>query len=226
MIIYVVEDDTSILKLIEYSLKSKGYEVSCFENGGDFFKQLSVELPDLLLLDIMLPDIDGIEILKRLKSNPMTAGIWVMMITAKTGEYDIISALDLGADDYIKKPFSVMELLSRVGAIERRANTTNSNEKFIKFNGIVIDNLKRLVTIDEKVVNFTFKEYELLKYLILNKDIVISREKLLTYIWGYDYEGETRTVDMHIKLLRDKLGDKRKYIKTIRGVGYMLSSKE
>lgn len=149
-----------------------------------------------------------------------------MMITAKTGEYDIISALDLGADDYIKKPFSVMELLSRVGAIERRANTTNSNEKFIKFNGIVIDNLKRLVTIDEKVVNFTFKEYELLKYLILNRDIVISREKLLTYIWGYDYEGETRTVDMHIKLLRDKLGDKRKYIKTIRGVGYMLSSKE
>ena len=226
MIIYLVEDDTSILKLIEYSLKSKGYKVSCFENGGDFFKQLSLELPDLLLLDIMLPDIDGIEILKRLKSNPMTAGIWVMMITAKTGEYDIISALDLGADDYIKKPFSVMELLSRVGAIKRRADTRDDNEKFINFNGIVIDNLKRIVTIDEETVNFTFKEYELLKYLILNRDIVISREKLLTYIWGYDYEGETRTVDMHIKLLRDKLGDKRKYIKTIRGVGYMLSSKE
>ncbi len=226
MIIYLVEDDTSILKLIEYSLKSKGYEVSSFENGGDFFKQLSLEVPDLVLLDIMLPDIDGIEILKRLKSNPMTAGIWVMMITAKTTEFDIISALDLGADDYIKKPFSVMELLSRVGAIERRADTRDDNEKFINFNGIVIDNLKRIITIDDETVNFTFKEYELLKYLILNRDIVISREKLLTYIWGYDYEGETRTVDMHIKLLRDKLGDKRKYIKTIRGVGYMLSSKE
>ncbi len=226
MIIYLVEDDTSILKLIEYSLKSKGYEVSCFENGGDFFKQLSLEVPDLVLLDIMLPDIDGIEILKRLKSNPMTAGIWVMMITAKTTEFDIISALDLGADDYIKKPFSVMELLSRVGAIKRRADTRDDNEKFINFNGIVIDNLKRIITIDDETVNFTFKEYELLKYLILNRDIVISREKLLTYIWGYDYEGETRTVDMHIKLLRDKLGDKRKYIKTIRGVGYMLSSKE
>ncbi|MET3617707.1 two-component system alkaline phosphatase synthesis response regulator PhoP [Peptoniphilus olsenii] len=226
MLIYVVEDDLSILKLIEYSLKSKGYEVKCFENGKDFFKENAERAADLVLLDIMLPDIDGIEILKRIKENPHTKKTWIMMITAKTTEYDIISALDLGADDYIKKPFSVMELLSRVGAITRRIESQDKKENLLEFNGIVIDDLKRIVTIDGEQVSFTFKEYELLKYLVLNKDIVISREKLLTYIWGYDYEGETRTVDMHIKLLRDKLKEKRKYIKTIRGVGYMLSSKE
>ncbi len=186
---------------------------------------MSQDIPDLVLLDIMLPDIDGIKILKRLKENPMTSKIWVMMITAKTSEYDTISALDLGADDYIKKPFSVMELLSRVGAVQRRVELNDDNKNLLEFNGIVIDELKRTVTIDGEISSFTYKEYELLKYLILNRDIVISREKLLSYIWGYSYEGETRTVDMHIKLLRDKLGYKRKYIKTIRGVGYMLSSR-
>ena len=174
----------------------------------------------------MLPDIEGTEILTKLKEKEDTKNIWVMMITAKTSEYDIISALDGGADDYIKKPFSVMELLSRVGAIARRATNSDKNKNILEFNGIVMNNLKRVVTIDGEEVDFTFKEYELLKYLILNKEIVISREKLLTYIWGYDYEGETRTVDMHIKLLRDKLKDKRNYIKTIRGVGYMLSTKD
>lgn len=174
----------------------------------------------------MLPDIDGTEILTKLKEKEDTKNIWVMMITAKTSEYDIISALDGGADDYIKKPFSVMELLSRVGAIARRASTSEKDRNILEFGGIVMNNLKRVVTIDGEEVDFTFKEYELLKYLILNKEIVISREKLLTYIWGYDYEGETRTVDMHIKLLRDKLKDKRNYIKTIRGVGYMLSEKD
>ncbi|MDU7150750.1 response regulator transcription factor [Peptoniphilus grossensis] len=226
MLIYVVEDDTSILKLIEYSLRSKGYQVHCFENGKDFFDKLSEKKPDIVLLDIMLPDIDGTEILTKLKEKEDTKNIWVMMITAKTSEYDIISALDGGADDYIKKPFSVMELLSRVGAIARRASTSEKDRNILEFGGIVMNNLKRVVTIDGEEVDFTFKEYELLKYLILNKEIVISREKLLTYIWGYDYEGETRTVDMHIKLLRDKLKDKRNYIKTIRGVGYMLSEKD
>lgn len=226
MLIYVVEDDTSILKLIEYSLRSKGYDVYCFENGKDFFDKLREKKPDIVLLDIMLPDIDGTEILTKLKEKEDTKNIWVMMITAKTSEYDIISALDGGADDYIKKPFSVMELLSRVGAIARRASTSEKDRNILEFGGIVMNNLKRVVTIDGEEVDFTFKEYELLKYLILNKEIVISREKLLTYIWGYDYEGETRTVDMHIKLLRDKLKDKRNYIKTIRGVGYMLSTKD
>ena len=206
--------------------RSKGYQVHCFENGKDFFDKLSEKKPDIVLLDIMLPDIDGTEILTKLKEKEDTKNIWVMMITAKTSEYDIISALDGGADDYIKKPFSVMELLSRVGAIARRASTSEKDRNILEFGGIVMNNLKRVVTIDGEEVDFTFKEYELLKYLILNKEIVISREKLLTYIWGYDYEGETRTVDMHIKLLRDKLKDKRNYIKTIRGVGYMLSEKD
>ena len=192
---------TSILKLIEYSLRSKGYEVHCFENGKDFFDKLSEKKPDIVLLDIMLPDIDGTEILTKLKEKEDTKNIWVMMITAKTSEYDIISALDGGADDYIKKPFSVMELLSRVGAIARRASTSEKDRNILDFGGIVMNNLKRVVTIDGEEVDFTFKEYELLKYLILNKEIVISREKLLTYIWGYDYEGETRTVDMHQKMI-------------------------
>lgn len=223
MLIYLVEDDTSILKLIEYSLKTKGYEVKAFERGKDFFKNLDENKPDLVLLDIMLPDMDGLEILKRLREREDTKNVWVIMITAKTSEYDVISALDKGADDYIKKPFSVMELLSRVGAVERRAGKEIIDESVLDFNGIVIKDKNRSVTIDGKQVDFSLKEYEVLKYLILNKDIVISREKLLTEIWGYDYEGETRTVDMHIKLIRDKLGDKRGCIKTVRGIGYMLT---
>lgn len=226
MIIYVVEDDESILKLMEYALKSKGYEVHCFESGAEFFKALLEQKPHLILLDIMLPDIDGLEILKKLKSHREYEDIWTMMITAKNTEFDIISALDLGADDYLKKPFSVLELLSRVNAMGRRLKKGENREDTLEFQGIVMDNLRRKVSIDGHEVDFTFKEFELLKYLILNKEIVLSREKLLEYIWGYDYEGETRTVDMHIKLLRDKLGQRRDYIKTIRGVGYMLSAKE
>lgn len=226
MIIYVVEDDESILKLMEYALKSKGYEVRCFESGAEFFKALLEQKPHLILLDIMLPDIDGLEILKKLKSHREYEDIWTMMITAKNTEFDIISALDLGADDYLKKPFSVLELLSRVNAMGRRLKKGENREDTLEFQGIVMDNLRRKVSIDGHEVDFTFKEFELLKYLILNKEIVLSREKLLEYIWGYDYEGETRTVDMHIKLLRDKLGQRRDYIKTIRGVGYMLSAKE
>lgn len=223
MLIYLVEDDTSILKLIEYSLNAKGYEVNAFERGKDFFKALDNKKPDLVLLDIMLPDMDGIEILKRLRKIKCLSDTWVIMITAKTSEYDVISALDHGADDYIKKPFSVMELISRVGAVKRRLAQRKKEDDILDFNGIVIRDSNRSVIIDAKQVDFSLKEYEVLKYLILNKDIVISREKLLTEIWGYDYEGETRTVDMHIKLIRDKLGFKKKYIKTIRGVGYMLT---
>ncbi|UHR02562.1 response regulator transcription factor [Peptoniphilus sp. GNH] len=223
MLIYLVEDDTSILKLIEYSLNAKGYEVKAFERGEDFFKALDNKKPDLVLLDIMLPDMDGIEILKRLRKIKCLSDTWVIMITAKTSEYDVISALDHGADDYMKKPFSVMELISRVGAVKRRLAQRKKEDDILDFNGIVIRDSNRSVIIDEKQVDFSLKEYEVLKYLILNKDIVISREKLLTEIWGYDYEGETRTVDMHIKLIRDKLGFKKKYIKTIRGVGYMLT---
>lgn len=223
MLVYVVEDDYSIQKLVEYALKSKGYETVGFENGADFFKQLEEELPDIIILDIMLPDMDGITILKHLKQDLKTASIPVMILTAKNTEYDIVSSLDLGADDYMKKPFSVLEFLSRVNALLRRSS--KSKGEFLEFEGIELDVLKRVVSVDDKKIELTFKEFELLKYMMENVDIVLSREKLLNFVWGYSYEGETRTVDMHIKLLREKLGDKRKYIHTVRGMGYKLSAR-
>ncbi|CDZ75223.1 phosphate regulon response regulator [Peptoniphilus sp. ING2-D1G] len=224
MLIYIVEDDSSIQKLIEYALKSKNYKCKGFERGKDFFKELNKDTPDLILLDIMLPDMDGIEILKTLKQNPHTSSIPIMMITAKTSEYDIVSSLDIGADDYMTKPFSVLELLSRVNALLRRNN--RQIEENMEFEGIQIDLLRRKVLVDGEPVTLTYKEFELLKYMMNNIDIVLSREVLLNSVWGYDYEGETRTVDMHIKLLREKLGPKRELIHTVRGVGYKISMGE
>ncbi|WP_138160089.1 response regulator transcription factor [Peptoniphilus catoniae] len=224
MLIYIVEDDSSIQKLIEYALKSKNYKCKGFERGKDFFKELNKQIPDLILLDIMLPDMDGTEILKNLKQNPHTSSIPIMMITAKSSEYDIVSSLDIGADDYMTKPFSVLELLSRVNALLRRNN--KQVEENMEFQGIEIDLLRRKVTVDDEPVILTYKEFELLKYMMSNIDIVLSREVLLNSVWGYDYEGETRTVDMHIKLLREKLGSKRNLIHTVRGVGYKISQGE
>lgn len=224
MLVYIVEDDNSIQKLIEYALKSKNYRCKGFEKGKEFFKELAKEVPDIVLLDIMLPDMDGTEILKTLKQNPHTASIPIMMLTAKNSEYDIVSSLDMGADDYMTKPFSVLELLSRVNALLRRNN--RSIDDSIEFEGIQMDLLRRKVQVDGEPVSLTYKEFELLKYMLNNIDIVLSREVLLNSVWGYDYEGETRTVDMHIKLLREKLGDKRKLIHTVRGVGYKLSAGE
>lgn len=226
MLIYVVEDDTSILKLMAYSLKSKGYEVSCFQNGVSFFEEVKNRVPDLVLLDVMLPDIDGTTILTRLKGSARTKNTWVVMVTAKTAEFDVISALDEGADDYIKKPFSVMELLSRVGAIARRIEAQKGEQDILQTQDIVLNTQNRTVEVQEKSIELTYKEFELLKYLMLHHDVVVSRETLLAYVWGYDYVGETRTVDMHIKNLREKLeanlsDTAHKYIKTVRGVGYM-----
>lgn len=222
MLIYIVEDDSSIQKLIEYALKSKNYNCKGFENGREFFAELSKVVPDLILLDIMLPDMDGTEILKKLKQNSTTVNIPVMMLTAKTSEYDIVSSLDLGADDYMTKPFSVLELLSRVNALLRRTKSEKKAEDKIEFEGISMDLLRRQVMIDGEAILLTYKEFELLKYMLSNVGIVLSREMLLNSVWGYDYEGETRTVDMHIKLLREKLGEKRELIHTVRGVGYKI----
>ncbi len=223
MLIYIVEDDSSIQKLVEYALAGKGYETVGFENGKTFFKKMEEKIPDLIILDIMLPDMDGTTILKEIKKDLKTAEVPVMMLTAKNTEFDIVYALDLGADDYMKKPFSVLELVSRVNALLRR--NIKAETDFLEFEGIKIDIQKRIVTVDEKKVELTFKEFELLKYMMENIDIVLSRKKLLNYVWGYSYEGETRTVDMHIKLLREKLEDKRELIQTVRGVGYKLSSR-
>lgn len=219
MLIYVVEDDLSILKLIEYVLKTKGYEIETFENGEDFFLELEKKSPNLILLDIMLPDISGMEILEEIKNNNKYSTIPVMMLTAKDSEIDVVTALDNGADDYMKKPFSVLELLSRVNALLRRFEKEEVGE-ILNVGEIKIDLLGRNVFVNNKKIILTYKEFELLIYLVNNIDIVLSRDKLISSVWGYDFSGETRTVDMHIKLLREKLGESSKYIKTIRGIGY------
>lgn len=220
MKIYIVEDDLSISKLIEYALKSKNYNVKVFENGNDFFLELEKGKPDLVLLDIMLPDINGIEILERIRKNSETEEIPVIMITAKNTEIDIITSLDKGADDYICKPFSVLELLSRINARLRRIK---KEENTLEIKGLKIDKPGRNVYINNVKINLTLKEYELLLYLVDNSEIVLSREKIINTIWGYDYIGESRTIDMHIKSLREKLTEYGKYIKTIRGIGYKFS---
>lgn len=221
MLIYVVEDDLSILKLIEYALKTKGYEIETFENGEDFFLELEKKSPNLILLDIMLPDISGMEILEEIKNNNKYSTIPVMMLTAKDSEIDVVTALDNGADDYMKKPFSVLELLSRVNALLRRFEKEEVEVgEILNVGEIKIDLLGRNVFVNNKKIILTYKEFELLIYLVNNIDIVLSRDKLISSVWGYDFSGETRTVDMHIKLLREKLGESSRYIKTIRGVGY------
>lgn len=221
MLIYVVEDDLSILKLIEYALKTKGYEIETFENGEDFFLELEKKSPNLILLDIMLPDISGMEILEEIKNNNKYSTIPVMMLTAKDSEIDVVTALDNGADDYMKKPFSVLELLSRVNALLRRFEKEEVEVgEILNVGEIKIDLLGRNVFVNNKKIILTYKEFELLIYLVNNIDIVLSRDKLISSVWGYDFSGETRTVDMHIKLLREKLGESSKYIKTIRGIGY------
>ena len=220
-VIYVVEDDVNIREIERYALKNSGYEVEEFESGGAFFKRIKERIPSLILLDIMLPDEDGMEILAKLRADKNTAGIPVMMVTAKASEMDKVKGLDTGADDYITKPFGVMELISRVKALLRRA--TNVQEESLLKNGeIVVDNDKHAITVGGKNCELTYKEFELLKYLMINKGIVLSRDKIMNQVWGFDYEGESRTVDMHIKTLRQKLGDAGSCIKTVRNVGYMV----
>lgn len=223
--VFVVEDMESIRKLIVYALKSSVYEAEGFEDNEGFSKALQSELPDLVILDIMLPEVSGIEILTGLKNNFNTKDIPVIMLTAKSSEIDKVSALDLGADDYITKPFGVMELIARVRAVLRRAKK-ESNTSEIAYEGIVLNDDLRKVFVDGEETILTYKEYELLKYMLQNKKIVLSREKIMQNVWGFDFEGESRTVDMHIKTLRDKLGAKDYLIKTVRGVGYKIDSGE
>ena len=218
--IYIVEDDKDIREMERYALKNSGFEVKTFENEKEFFGGLASEKPDIVLLDIMLPGEDGLKILKKIRDNADTAGIAVVMVTAKDSELDKVKGLDMGADDYITKPFGIMELVSRVKAILRR--TSQEAGEFYICGDIVLNNRKRTVTVKEEKCILTFKEFELLKYLIKNKGIALTREKLLEKVWGYDYEGETRTVDMHIKTIRKKLGDSADLIKTIRNIGYKM----
>ncbi|NLN14742.1 MAG: response regulator transcription factor [Tissierellia bacterium] len=216
--VYCVEDDESIRELIVYALNNSGYEGKGFENSKAFFNEVANTPPDLVLLDIMLPGEDGLTILDKLKKDPTTKDISIIMITAKSTEYDVVKALDMGADDYITKPFGVMELISRVKAVLRR--TKASWPDVLRLKGIHMDYERRLVKVDDEAIKLTYKEFELLYYLLKNQNIVLSREMIMNEVWGYDFEGETRTVDVHIGTLRQKLGKYGKYIQTVRNVGY------
>lgn len=217
--IYIIEDDQDIREMETYALKNSGFEVEAFSESGSFYEACRKSLPSLVLLDIMLPGEDGLAILKNLRQGDDTKDIPVIMVTAKSTEIDKVKGLDSGADDYITKPFGVMELVSRAKALLRRC-PKNSEQKVLSFQGIVIDDDKHTVTVDGKECKLTFKEYELLKYFLQNKGIALSRERLIEQVWGYDFEGESRTVDMHIKTLRQKLGSTGSIIKTVRNVGY------
>lgn len=219
--IYIVEDDVNIREIERYALKNSGYEVEEFDCGADMFRRIEQKVPALLLLDIMLPNEDGLDILTRLRSDKNTEKLPVIMVTAKTSELDKVKGLDLGADDYISKPFGVMELISRVKALLRRTSSAQEDKK-ITYKDIEIDNDKHAVYTNGEICELTFKEYELLKYMMINKGIVLSRDKIMNQVWGFDYQGESRTVDMHIKTLRQKLGDAGSCIKTVRNVGYMI----
>lgn len=219
--IYIVEDDINIREIERYALKNSGYEVEEFERGSEFFQRLESHKPELVILDIMLPDEDGMSILAKIRADKKTAKIPVIMVTAKTTELDKVKGLDSGADDYITKPFGVMELISRVKALLRRTRDVEVETR-MKYGEILVDDDKHAVTVGGTPCELTYKEYELLKYLIKNKGIVVSRDKLLSKVWGFEYEGETRTVDAHVKTLRQKLGDAGSYIKTVRNVGYMV----
>lgn len=220
--IFIVEDDINIREIERYALKNSGYEVEEFESGAELFERMKKMLPSLILLDIMLPNEDGLDILGKLRADKATAGLPIMMVTAKTSELDKVKGLDLGADDYITKPFGVMELISRVKALLRRTQSAEREDSQIQYGDILIDNDKHAVYADGAPCELTFKEYELLRYLMLNKGIVLSREKIMNQVWGFEYEGESRTVDMHIKTLRQKLGAYASCIKTVRNVGYMV----
>lgn len=221
--IYLVEDDDSIRELVLYTLHTTGFEAEGFRNAADFWQALEKELPQLVLLDIMLPDEDGLHILKRLRAGAETADLPVMMLTAKSSEYDRVVGLDSGADDYMPKPFGMMELVSRVRALLRRAAKPAAEDKLFTAGSLAVDVKRRAVTVDGEPVILTYKEFELLCYLLENRGVVLSRDQILTKIWDYNYSGETRTVDVHIRTLRQKLGDAGALVETVRGVGYRLA---
>lgn len=219
-LIYIVEDDESIREIESIALKNGNYIVSAFENAKEFYKKLDELVPDLILLDVMLPDESGYDIVRKLRKRPATQEIPIIMVTAKTTEMDMIKGLDGGADDYIKKPFSIMELITRVKALLRR--TAKDEPKLLKLDDLVIDHERHVVTVNNEPVDLTYKEYELLRLLMGSQGIVMTREVIMRSVWDTDFEGETRTVDMHIKTLRHKLGDYGSRIKTVRNVGYVI----
>lgn len=221
--IFCVEDDMNIRELVVYTLETTGMQARGFEDGTSFTEALAYERPELILLDIMLPGEDGISILNKLKSSPNTKDIPVIMVTAKGAEYDKVVGLDSGADDYVTKPFGMMELVSRIKAVLRRSSKIVEDEVLMAA-AITMDIKKHEVKVDGRKVILTLKEFELLERLLRNKNIVLTRNQLLADIWGYDFGGETRTVDVHIRTLRQKLNTKEDVIETVRGVGYRITA--
>ena len=220
-LIYLVEDDQNISEIETYALKSGGFDVVSFSNAKEFYAALEEKIPTLIILDIMLPDDDGLTILKKIKSSSNTSNIPVIMVSAKDSEMDKVRGLETGADDYLTKPFGVMELIARVKAVIRRTIPIDEN-KCLCYENILIDDEKHRVYVDDINIELTYKEYELLKVLIMNAGIVLTRDILMNKVWGVDYHGESRTVDMHIKTLRHKIQSAGNLIKTIRNVGYMV----
>ncbi len=224
-LIYVVEDDANIREIETIALKNGGHTVEGASCARELFAKIDEKVPDLALVDIMLPDKDGYEIVKELRSNPSTRKLPIIMVTAKSTEMDMVKGLDIGADDYIKKPFSVMELITRVRALLRRTQDLG-NRKIFSVGKILLDDERHAVYVDEKAVELTYKEYELLRLLMANNGIVLTRNMIMQKVWDTDFEGESRTVDMHIKTLRQKLSDEGGCIKTIRNVGYVMEQKD
>ncbi|MGT2963651.1 winged helix-turn-helix domain-containing protein [Streptococcus acidominimus] len=219
--IYCVEDDDAIRELMLYSLKTAGFEAKGFSEATGFWKELKEKLPDLIILDVMMPGQDGVSILEELQKNAATRHVPVMMATAKGTEFDKVQSLDLGADDYLVKPFGMMEMISRIKAVLRRVKKTEQEEQ-LQYGVIELDLARHRVVVEEKKLELTLKEFELLKLLIRAPQRVFTRQELLDKVWGQDFLGETRTVDVHIGTLRQKLGSAAAYIKTVRGVGYLL----
>ncbi len=220
-LIYILEDDKNIQEIESYAIKGNGYDVCAFDDAEAFDRGMKEMKPDLLLLDVMLPGEDGLSVLKRLRSDNDTKELPVILVTAKDSEIDTVKGLDLGADDYITKPFGVMELMSRIKAIMRRIKPT-SDDMVLKYKNIYLDQERRRCLVDEENVELTFKEYELLRLFLSNLGIVLTRETIMETVWGTDFAGESRTVDMHIKTLRKKLKEAGSLIITVRNVGYKL----
>lgn len=217
--IYYVEDDANIRELVVYTLNQTGLVAKGFPDGTAFFAASADEKPSMILLDIMLPGEDGLSILKKIRANAGTTSIPVMMITAKTTEFDKVSGLDLGADDYIAKPFGMAELVARVKALLRRSGMKTSAER-LTHGDLVVDIARHTVSVNGQIINLTYKEFSLLAWLMENMGRAYTREQLLETVWGYDYEGGTRTVDVHVQTLRTKLGSCGRFVETVRGVGY------
>lgn len=222
--VYILEDDASIRKLVTYTLNSQGMEAEGFECPSAFFKALDKKMPDLVLLDIMLPEMDGLSVLRKLKGTPACSRLPVIMLTAKGSEYDTVMGLDSGADDYIPKPFGMMELLARIRAVLRR--TKEKKGEVREYGSICVYPESRRVTVNGEEVTLTSKEFDLLCALMAQAEKVCTRSQLLSTVWGYISDGESRTVDVHIKTLRQKLGEAGQLIETVRGMGYKIGGNE